>query len=63
MKIKFCCEKFADRFSHNLNRPSAIVKDQGKWYVNGCCGGGCFVISNMKFCPWCGTKLEDKNAD
>ena len=29
----------------------------GEWSVNGCCGGGCYVLTNLKYCPFCGTKL------
>jgi hypothetical protein len=25
--------------------------------INGCCGGGCFVIHGIKFCPFCGKKI------
>lgn len=25
--------------------------------INGCCGGGCFVITNIKYCPFCGMIL------
>jgi hypothetical protein len=39
-------------------RPSAQIEwAEGGWHVNGCCGGGCFVLTNIKFCPFCGTKL------
>lgn len=27
------------------------------WNVNGCCGGGCYVMENIKHCPYCGEKL------
>ena len=26
--------------------------------LGGCCGGGCFIFTNMKFCPFCATELE-----
>lgn len=29
----------------------------GSWHINGCCGGGCYVVTNMKYCPYCGTKV------
>jgi len=32
--------------------------DSGPWAINGCCGGGCFVVVNMRFCPYCGTNIE-----
>jgi len=31
--------------------------DDGSWAVNGCCGGGCYVLTEVRFCPFCGTKL------
>lgn len=31
--------------------------EDGSWNVNGCCGGGCYVLENIQFCPYCGTKL------
>ncbi len=33
--------------------------NDGSWNVNGCCGGGCYVLNDIKFCPFCGTKLPD----
>jgi len=24
--------------------------------VNGCCGGGCYVLTRLVYCPYCGTK-------
>ena len=32
-----------------------------KWNVNGCCGGGCFVLTDIKYCPWCGKSLEQSS--
>ena len=26
--------------------------------IYGCCGGGCYVINGIKFCPFCGVKLK-----
>jgi len=25
--------------------------------VHGCCGGGCFVLTEIRYCPWCGMAL------
>lgn len=73
---KFCCEAFAEE-AGQLQAPSALAfgypssmrpesqfeRDaDGTWNVNGCCGGGCFVITNMRFCPFCGTGLVRPNA-
>lgn len=29
------------------------------WSINGCCGGGCFIIYDFHFCPFCGLKLTE----
>jgi hypothetical protein len=69
--MTFCCEKFAEQagelhppmgggFSYPLAmRPNAQFAEQGDgtWAINGCCGGGCYVVTEMRFCPYCGTKL------
>lgn len=40
-------------------RPESQVvqSEDGSWNVNGCCGGGCYVLTGIRFCPFCGTKL------
>jgi len=38
----------------------------GTFAINGCCGGGCYVISGIAFCPFCGIKISvipDCNAN
>jgi len=50
-----CCEEFAE----NSGEPSVGIEEHGgKWSVNGCCGGGCYVLSEIKFCPFCGAELS-----
>ena len=71
--VKACCEKFATE-TGRLQAPAAggfmyppemipaaqIERaDDGSWNVNGCCGGGCYVLCDIKYCPFCGAKLED----
>lgn len=70
--MKHCCEAFAEQAGHlqapvgggglypSEMRPNAQFEpdDDGTWNINGCCGGGCFVVTSMKFCPFCGTKLN-----
>jgi hypothetical protein len=34
-----------------------VEQYDGAFAINGCCGGGCYVISGIKFCPFCGEKL------
>ena len=43
-----------------LDRPWRVI-EQGEnltWNVIGCCGS-CYVLTEMIFCPFCGTKLVD----
>lgn len=40
-------------------RPHAQIEfdeDDQRWNVNGCCGG-CNVLTNIEFCPYCGKSL------
>jgi len=59
--MTFCCESFAAEVK---SRPHEGIEqdDDGSWNVNGCCHGGCYVLSGMKFCPFCGTALPGKEA-
>lgn len=70
--MKFCCDDFrreAGRLQSPvaggmyLERPNAQFEldENGTWNINGCCGGGCYVVTNMRFCPYCGAKLADVN--
>jgi hypothetical protein len=69
---KYCCTQFAEQagklqapaggvFAYpEYLRPSAQFEPDvmaGEWNINGCCGGGCFIVTQMKFCPYCGSKL------
>lgn len=58
---EFCCEKFAEQAKPQIPTSAGhipqFVCDDG-WHINGCCGGGCYVVTEMKFCPYCGTKLD-----
>lgn len=68
---EYCCPEFAKEAGElqapvgggglypPAMRPDAqFEKDpDGTWNINGCCGGGCYVVSGMKFCPFCGTGL------
>ena len=69
--MSVCCDKFAEQAGRlrtpvgnlypSTMRPDAQFEqtEDGAWAINGCCGGGCYVVEGMKFCPYCGTKLED----
>lgn len=73
--MAFCCEALelnCGRYQAPVGgglypspmRPTAQIErsDDGSWNINGCCGGGCYVVTDIKFCPFCGhelAKLED----
>jgi hypothetical protein len=64
-----CCKQWAEATGKLLSvGPSAIayggasaeaqiVRDDDGWSVVGCCGGQCYVLTGLKFCPWCGLEL------
>ncbi len=52
--MSYCCDEFA---KHTGTPNSGFEYADGAWYVNGCCGGGCFVLSQIVFCPFCGLRL------
>ena len=58
--MKYCCEKFEEE----AGREQAFEPDQDgeTWNINGCCGGGCFVVTEMRFCPYCGSKMESPHG-
>jgi hypothetical protein len=73
-KVSYCCEEFSKQASALQSmvgggflypasaRPSAQFEydeDEKTWYIHGCCGGGCSVVTGMRFCPYCGTKIVD----
>lgn len=52
--VTMCCEQFAaDVRAEQFER-----FEDGTWDISGCCGGGCYVVRDMKFCPYCGTKTS-----
>lgn len=49
-----CCDQFVEMFDANQIERC----DYGSsWNVHGCCGGGCYVLTEIKFCPFCGARL------
>jgi len=62
---KPCCDLFVKASGQfngmaflNPSLPEAQIQknDKGKWNINGCCGG-CYVVQDIKHCPFCGEKL------
>ncbi len=53
--IQFCCEEFKNECQGDEH----ITYDHttNTWNVHGCCGGNCYVLNNIKHCPYCGDKL------
>lgn len=73
MTDKFCCEEWAEAvgthqafsgggvglYPPSMQPDGQIEKvNDGTWAINGCCGGGCFVVTGVKFCPFCGAKVQ-----
>lgn len=54
MKVrKACCKELWDQ-EYVIVDTKTLTFD-----IEGCCGGGCNVLTDGKFCPFCGTKLSD----
>jgi hypothetical protein len=59
--MRFCCAEFAENTG---KRDVGIEKlTDGSWCVNGCCHGGCYVLQDIKYCPFCGTKLSQEKSN
>lgn len=71
--MNHCCDKFKEMAGGLcalagggfLNPPETMPNAQFEpdtesptWNINGCCGGGCFVVTQMRFCPYCGQRLS-----
>lgn len=60
--MKYCCDKFSKKVQIYDPSESSISgsfeqDSSGEWNINGCCGS-CYVVKNMKYCPFCGTELK-----
>lgn len=53
--LNFCCNKLKREIESGQ-----IVLDSSMQsiHVNGCCGGGCYVLTDLWFCPFCGREIE-----
>ena len=38
----------------------SVIKLDDGFAIQGCCGGGCVVITGIKYCPFCGKLLQVK---
>jgi hypothetical protein len=60
--MKYCCETFEECVNEReielLNGRTFSENEKG-FYVVGCCGN-CYVTDALKFCPFCGEKLKEK---
>ncbi len=63
-----CCERWKEEVGRLLAPvggglyggalPTGQIEHDGEaWNVNGCCGGGCYVLQDIKFCPFCGAAV------
>jgi len=73
-ETKFCCDAFASQakthkaflgggFAYSPDhQPTGQIEpdSDGSWNVNGCCGGGCYVLTGLRYCPWCGERIADQ---
>lgn len=52
---KYCCEELKDGIESSDGN---IEKDSHcKYHIKGCCGC-CYVVTDIKFCPFCGHELK-----
>ncbi|MFH1505670.1 MAG: hypothetical protein ABIE94_01630 [archaeon] len=54
--MKYCCEEFELKTNDTVGKFEFC---EG-WNIEGCCGGGCYVVTNIKFCPFCGIELKEE---
>jgi hypothetical protein len=61
---EFCCAEFSAHATETGNKTPQFEywDERGVWCINGCCGGGCYVVDSMRHCPFCGTKLKEPNG-
>lgn len=56
-----CCkemrEHMKDSEEDRFQWGGIVPGNNGSWDVPGCCGGGCYILTDIKYCPWCGKSL------
>ncbi len=58
-RIKVKCEHLWEEYHDKISEP--VEKLDDGYAINGCCGGGCLVITGIIYCPFCGEKIFHKN--
>ncbi len=56
-----CCDEWRELCSPEYSGGTPQGAEQledGAWAVNGCCGGGCFVVTGIRYCPFCGCRVQ-----
>lgn len=59
--MKYCCDAFASEVEARQIEFTALP--HASWCVNGCCGGGCYVLQDLVFCPWCSAQLKAPSTE
>lgn len=71
VKHKVCCESFAKLLGTSGGKsPLAVgyagqfgstrqvdLEADGTYNIAGCCGGGCYVVEDARFCMFCGAEI------
>lgn len=55
-ELAHCCKEFEDSSTYNDEVFEPPIEYSDGWQINGCCGH-CYVVTDIKYCPFCGTKL------
>ena len=56
-----CCKAFAKMTKDGSSGIPQFEQDaNGTWNINGCCGGGCYVVTSMRWCPFCGALIAEE---
>jgi hypothetical protein len=55
MSDKYCCAEFEEQTKETHYGDGGFHKYSGEdtWSIWGCCGGGCSVLGDTRFCPFC----------
>ena len=53
-----CCAEMRALIREGLQGNKGIEWDGSEWCLNGCCGGGCYVLIGISYCPFCGEKTS-----